>query len=218
MRDGAPLSLVANSQIRIGFNRGQLNASAGCNSIGGSYVLQGGVLIAQQLGMTEMACTPSALMDQESWFVDVLTSGPTLTLEGDSLTITSGSTVIALLDREVAEPNAQLVGPLWTVASLITGDTVSSVPQGASATLQFDAAGNVAIDTGCNTGSADYAVDADTLTFSSFSLTKKACSGPAGVLEQAVLTAIDAGPVHYAIDAQSLTFSAGMAGLQLTAH
>ena len=36
---------------------------------------------------------------------DFLTSGPTYTLDGDTLTLTSGDLVITLVDREIAVPD-----------------------------------------------------------------------------------------------------------------
>src|SRR4029079_563678 len=106
--------------------------SAGCNSMFGRYQLDGNVLVVSQMGTTDMACNPPALMLQETWYSQLLSSQPTITLDGDSLTLTSGATVVKMLDREVAQPDAQLVGPKWMVESIITGETGSSVPQGAS--------------------------------------------------------------------------------------
>ena len=57
-----------------------------------------------------------------------------------------------LLDREVAEPDLNIVGPTWTVESIIHGDAVSSVPAGAIATLVFKADGTIDVNAGCNRG------------------------------------------------------------------
>jgi heat shock protein HslJ len=216
-RDGADFPLVANTQVRLGFHGDQLNASAGCNSIGGRYAIDGNVLVVDQLAMTEMACDPPALMAQDTWFAQLLGSRPTLALDGDTLTVTSGGTVVTMLDREVAEPDAQLVGPRWTVESIITGESVSSVPQGATAWLQFGVDGQVSLNTGCNGGGGGYTADATTINFGAIATTKMFCAGAGNELEQAVLAVLNAGTVQYSIDAQSLTLTAGAAGLQLVA-
>jgi len=219
VRDGADFPLVGSSQLRLGFQAArQLNASAGCNSMGGKYALDGDTLVVNQLATTDMACDPPALMAQESWFGQLLSSKPTLALDGNNLTVTSGSIVVKMVDREVAEPDAQLVGPKWTVESIITGETGSSVPQGVTAWLQFGADGRVSLNTGCNSGGGTYTADSSTITFGALATTKMFCAGAAGELEQAVLAVLNAQTVDYSIEAQSLTLEAGAAGLQLTAN
>jgi heat shock protein HslJ len=219
VRDGADFPIVPNTQLRLSFPSGQqLGASAGCNSMFGKYRLDGNILVVSQMGTTEMACNPPALMMQETWFSQLLTSAPTLAVDGDNLTLTSGATVVKMLDREVAEPDAQLVGPKWTVESIITGETGSSVPQGATAWLQFGADGRVTLNTGCNSGGGSYTADASTITFNQLAITAMGCSGAAAQLEQAVLAVLNAHTVDYNIDAQSLTLEAGAAGLQLLAR
>src|SRR5262245_63953243 len=47
---------------------------------------------------------------------------------GDKLTLTSGTTVVSLQDREVAEPDLPLTGTTWTVDTLLAGGAASSIP------------------------------------------------------------------------------------------
>jgi heat shock protein HslJ len=54
---------------------------------------------------TMMACEPSALMDQETWLDAVLTSKPTVAVDGDTLTITADGATVTLVDKEVADPD-----------------------------------------------------------------------------------------------------------------
>ena len=44
---------------------------------------------------------------------EFLTSGPTYTLDGDTLTLTSGDLVITLVDREIAVPDQPLTNITW---------------------------------------------------------------------------------------------------------
>lgn len=192
----------------------QLGASVGCNSMSGSYALDGDRLMLNNAGVTEMGCDP-ARQAQDDWLFGVLGAQPTLTLDGDDLTLTSGGTVIRLLDRETAEPDLQLAGPVWTVESIITGDVVSSVPQGATATLEIGADGSVALQTGCNSGGGRVAVDGAVLHFSDIITTKRGCAGAAGELEAAVLNLLAADGVSFVIDAQTLTLRVVDRGLQL---
>ena len=213
---GAARPLVAGTRIRLDFRASDLGASAGCNSMGGTYRLDGGRLIFEGGGMTEMACEPDR-MAQDTWLASLLASNPTARLAGDELTLTSGSIVVRLLDRKVVEPDVALTGHAWTVVSIIAGDAVSSVPQGASATLTFNADGTLTVDAGCNQGSARFSAVPGGIEVSDLVLTKKACEGPGGQLESAVVGVLRAGTIAAAIDSNVLTLRAGAAGLQLRA-
>jgi heat shock protein HslJ len=215
MEDGVERPLVAGTQIRLGFADDRLSASAGCNSMGGTYRLDGSLLVVDGLAMTEMGCDPERHA-QDDWLSAFLGARPSVRLSGNELALEGGGTIIRLLDREVADPDLPLAGTLWTVDSIISGDAVSSVPAGVVATIRFAGDGQVAIDTGCNDGSAVIEVAAGTLRFSQVVVTEKFCDGPAGEMEQAVLAVVQAGvPVTYEISARSLTLMAGASGLGL---
>lgn len=208
--------LVPGTVIRLTFQDGQLGASAGCNSMGGTYSIVDGKLIFHGGGMTEMGCDP-ARHDQDDWLVAILGSEPTITLNGNTLVLASGAITITLADREVVEPDQHLVGPTWTLSSIITGDAVSSVPAGVTATMKFNADGSVDIQPGCNSGGGTYAVQGDAIAFSNLVTTEMACLGPGMDVEAAVLAVLSAGSITWAIDAGSLTLMAGDHGLQFSA-
>jgi heat shock protein HslJ len=215
--DGAPFALVAGTRIRLIFDNGSLSANAGCNIIGGNLVIDGDTLRFSGVSMTEMGCD-QARHAQDDWLVTFLSSSPKFVLDGNDLTLTSGMTVVTLLDREIAEPDQPLAGPTWGLASFFNGDTVSSVPAGISASLTFAADGTFSANFGCNSGGGSYAINGDTITFSDIVMTKMACGGAAGQVESAVLSVIGAqGPIQFAIDADSLTFMAGQIGLGYSA-
>lgn len=212
--DGAPFALVAGTRIRLTFDNGRLSANVGCNTIGGNLTIDGNKLVFSGASMTEMGCDP-ARMSQDDWLVTLLSSSPSFVLNGNDLTLTSGTTVVTLLDREVAEPDQPLVGPAWSLVSLINGDVASSVPVGVTASLTFAPDGTFAMNDGCNSGGGKYAINGDAITFSDVVMTEMACAGAAGQIEQAVLFVIGAnGPITFAIDAGSLSIMAGAAGLQ----
>jgi heat shock protein HslJ len=215
--DGAPFALVAGTRIRLIFDNGTLSANAGCNIIGGSLVIDGNTLRFSGASMTEMGCDEPRHA-QDDWLVTFLSSSPTFVLNGNDLALTSGITVVTLLDREIAEPDQPLAGPTWSLASFISGDVVSSVPVGISAAFTFAEDGTLSANFGCNSGGGTYAIDGDTITFSDVVMTKMACGGAAGQVESAVLSVIGAeGLIQFAIDADSLTFTAGELGLQFSA-
>lgn len=65
----------------------QVSGSAGCNSYGGSYSVDGSNISFSQVFHTEMACVDQTIMDTESAFLAALNSGGTFDRVGDSLTI-----------------------------------------------------------------------------------------------------------------------------------
>jgi heat shock protein HslJ len=213
-QDGADRPLVDGTRIRLSFADGQLGASAGCNTIGGGYRIEDGRLVFEGGGMTEMGCDDERHA-QDDWLSAFLGSQPSISQEGDMLTLTSGGTVIGLQDREVAEPDLPLTGTTWTVESIISGDAVSTVPGNAVATLAFTDDGRVDVDTGCNIGSGSYEVTDGTLRVRDVMTTLIGCDGAAGQLEAAVTAVLNAGELDYAIDAGSLTLMAGDQGLGL---
>jgi heat shock protein HslJ len=213
---GLARPLVAGTRIRLDFRATDLGASAGCNSMGGTYKIENGHLVFEGGGMTEMACDEDR-MQQDQWLFELLGSKPAIRLTGDELILESGSIVVRLLDRKVVEPDVALVGPTWTVVSIITGDAVSNPPQPVPATLQFNGDGTMTIFAGCNQGGATWKAVGNGIQVSDLVLTKKACDGPAGALESAVLEVLRAGTIAAAIDADVLTLQAGAHGLQLRA-
>lgn len=206
--DGAPFALVAGTRIRLTFSdANNLGGSAGCNIFGGTYVLDGNRIVWTGGGMTEMACDEPR-MSQDDWLIAFLSSSPTFVLNGNDLTLTSGTTVVTLLDREIAEPDQPLAGPTWVLNSIVTGDAVSSVPAGVTATMVFKADGSVDIHYGCNSGGGRYAIDGDSITFSDLIQTEMACAGAAGQVESAVIAVLTADSLTFTVDASSLTISA----------
>src|SRR5262245_20056013 len=97
-------TLAPDTQITLTFAGNNISAQAGCNTLAGTWSLEGDVLVVPPMAQTQMACEPSALMDQDTWLDAVLTSKPTVAVEGDTLTITAEGATVTLLDRKVADP------------------------------------------------------------------------------------------------------------------
>jgi len=213
---GAAKALVAGTRIRIGFQDGNLSASAGCNSMGGPYRIEGGVLITDSLATTEMGCDAERHA-QDQWLGQLLGSRPAIRIAGDELTLESGSIVVRFLDRKIVEPDVAITGRTWTVVSIISGDSVSSIPAGVSATISFDVNGSISVNAGCNQGGGTWKPVAGGIEVSALGMTKKACDGAAGRLEAAVMAVLGAGTMRAAIDSSMLNLQAGAQGLQLQA-
>lgn len=206
-------TLVEGTRITLVFDAADVGASGGCNQLASTWTLEGDTLVVPPMAQTDMACDPPALMDQDTWLASVLTSRPTLALDGGSLTLTAQGATVTFVDREVAVPDRPLDGPVWTVDTLVTGDNASSLPAGVRPpTLTFEG-GTVAVDTGCNTGSGSYTVEGGSVTFEPVATTRMACADPAGAAtEQHVLAAL-AGTATVTVTADVLTLTNGAAGL-----
>lgn len=211
---GVAKALVPGTRIRLNFQQRDLGAQAGCNSIGGTYRIEGGRLVFEGGGMTEMGCDDERHA-QDDWLVEFLASRPLIRLVGKDLTLEGATTTIRLLDREVAEPDLALVGTTWTVESIIDGAAVSSVPEGATATFVFKADGTLELYPGCNQGSGSWKLQGPGIEITNVGLTKMACDGPQGALESAVLGVLNGDTLSATIDADLLTLQGAGGGLQL---
>jgi heat shock protein HslJ len=212
---GADHQLVNGTRIRLDVRDADFSASAGCNTIGGRYRIEAGRLVVDQLATTDMGC-PGALGAQDEWLARFLGAGPTIHLDGNALDLSTGSIVIRLMDRRIVDPDRALVGPTWTLESIISGDVVSSVPSDATAaTLIFGADGTLTVFTGCNQGGAKWSQAGSRLVVTELVLTKQACAGSGAQLEAAVTGVLRAATIDLRIVADSLTLQAGATGIQL---
>jgi heat shock protein HslJ len=202
-------TLAAGTQVRLTFTDGEVNASAGCNMMGGSYAVVDGRLKTSQMFMTEMACD-EVRMHQDEWFARFI-ADVAFTLDGDTLILSDGTVRLTLLDKEVATPDQPLEGTLWRLDGIVSGDAVSSVPAGVTASIRITS-DRVDVKPGCNSGGGAADVTADTITFGPIALTKMACEPTAMSVENAV-AAVLAGTATYTIDADVLTLKNGSTGL-----
>ncbi len=211
------IDLVEGTRISITFRDGRIGIQAGCNIMGGGpYRLEGDTLVVDELAMTEMGCDQPRHA-QDEWVARFFSAGPTIQLSGNDLVLAVDDRSISLVDREIADPDLPLEGTQWTVDSLFSGETVSSVPQGATSTFRFTEDGLVEIDTGCNTGGGRYVLDEDagTIRFRNLVFTRKACTGAAGELEADVLEVLAERTLDLDIEARVLELLAGPIGLGL---
>lgn len=211
----AGFTLVDGSTITITFDGTRIGASGGCNQLGSVWLLDGDRLVVEPMWQTEMACA-EPLMQQDTWLADLLASSPTFAVDGDMLTLAGDGGTLTLQDQETADPDRPLEGTKWEVDSLISGDTVSSVPAGAGLPTFTFTDGEVGFFNGCNDGGGPYELDGSEITFGDLITTLKACRRDAGSTEGAVMAVLD-GTVTFEIEAGRLTLTNGDVGLGLRA-
>jgi heat shock protein HslJ len=93
-------ALVDETVVRVGFTAGQVSVDAGCNHMTGTAALEGDQLTVSNLAGTEIGCAQDRA-DQDAWISDFLTSGPTVSLDGDTLTLAAGDVSMALAEQAV---------------------------------------------------------------------------------------------------------------------
>lgn len=205
--DASTFDLVSGTTVRISFEDGQFGVNAGCNSIGGAYALSDGVLVADDLASTMMACADD-LMDQDQRLSTLLTSRPSIALSGSTLTI-GGDDELVLEEQQPAA----LEGTVWTITGVIESEAVSSVL--GDATIVF-ADGEVRFASGCNTGFGPAEVSGATIEVGPVASTKMGCPDDLAALEMAITRVLD-GTVTAEIDGATLTLTNGDRGLVLSA-
>lgn len=193
--------------ISLTFTDKGIAGTGGCNRLLGGATVSDGALLVDDLASTEMACDKQ-LMKQDQWLTRFLTSGPSIQLEGDTLTLVSGTTTLTLTDETAGQVTPDLVGTTWRLNSLVDQDTASSVPARVTSTLTFTGEGTVSIHPGCNTGGGDYTVDGDVIHFGAIALTMMACEGSQGDVEAQVMKVLQ-GDLRFSITGQNLTLVKG---------
>ena len=200
--------LVAGTRIRLSFDpRGTIGANAGCNHLGGELRIDGDVLVVHEMGGTEMGCDPPRHA-QDEWLTGFLMSSPSFTLAGDTLELTSGTTVMTLVDREVAEPDRPLEGTRWTADTIIDGDVASSIPAAAEAFFAIapEGDGSVRGADGCNEFVGTAEIAGSQVTFSVQPSTARECTGDVVRLVTAMQHVLEG--ARFEIDASRLTLTA----------
>lgn len=215
--DGKVKQLVPGTRIRLDFRvGGALGFHAGCNQLGGTISLGGGVVTMDSYGGTEMGCDPAS-QAQDEWLGELLRERPTWKLEGDTLTLTRGSTTLVLQDREIVEPDLPIAGTKWTVDGVISGEAVDHFYQLPPAYLTIEGE-RVTGSTGCNEFHGNATRTAGSLSVGALTVTVSECAGDVGRLEKAVLSVL-AGKLSYSIDYNRLELRTadGKHGLNLIA-
>lgn len=96
---GVEQDLVEGTEIAFTFDGGTVRVTGGCNTISGTYVVDGAaVLVVDELETTDIGCAPELMM-QDSLMSAILFEGPALAIEGDRLTFTEGSWKTVLVER-----------------------------------------------------------------------------------------------------------------------
>ncbi len=203
---GRTLHAPGTARLDIGPN--QVKGNYGCNGFTAAVSFAGpGAMTVTPGDATAMACED---MDFETAFAKLFTGRLTIDRGPDRLTLkTADGSTIAMTSAPPA-PDAPLTTVEWTVQSLISGQSVSSLPADAAGKARFTIAADLSVSgvLGCNRFSAQVTRDADRLTFGPLTSTRMACEGAAGEVERKLTELFASGPLLVRIDGRMLTLTA----------
>lgn len=185
-------------QATLTFQDGQVGGSAGCNSFGGTYTVDGDELTISDIAQTMIACPPPLDVIEQA-YVAALGGVSGFQVSGETLVLTGEGVALSF----AAQQPLPLEATAWQLETLATGtDAVSSVV--VPGQITFAADGTVSGTTGCNSFSGGYTVDGSSLTFGPLATTRMACPDDVAAQETAVLTGLES-TASFAIDGQTLS-------------
>lgn len=147
--DGTPLAPIATAPVTLRFGTdGTAGGTAACNSYGGDHTAGAGTIaFPSGFAVTEMACMDNGVMALESAYLAGLIRTDSYLATDTSLTLT-GTGVELRFSAVPPEPDAALVGTIWELDTILSGDSASTPI--AEATIRFGDDGSVGGNAGCN--------------------------------------------------------------------
>lgn len=151
---------AAEADITLEIEDDKVRGSAGCNTYGGSVVIDGSSFDAGGFAVTEIGC-PAPLAEPESRYLEAIDAIDTAAVERKTLTLTGPGT--ELVFRRVPPVDTEpLTGTRWTLESLVEGPALSStVSSAARATLVLEDDHTFEGTTGCRSFTGAWAVSGD---------------------------------------------------------
>ena len=181
----ALVSTLAGTEVTAVFGEdGSLSGSAGCNNYNATYTVADDALTVSAPATTRMMCAePAGVMEQESAYLAALAMAASYAIVGDELEIADADG--SMLLTYAAAKEAPLTGVTWSLISYNNGQgAISSVVLDTEITAVFGEDGSLAGSAGCNSYSASYSTDGDTISIGMAATTLMMCAEPAGIMEQ----------------------------------
>lgn len=200
--DGAEVPIVDGYRITLTIEDASIGGTAACNLYGGDAEIEGSSLRIGALNVTERGCEP-AVMASEQAYLSALAAVTTIERTGDQLLLTGPRTELRFAALPPV-PTAELIGTVWTLETLIEGDTASSVA-GEPATLELRADGTLLGSTGCRTLSGTYTLSGDEVVATS--LAAEGECAPALAAQDGDVIAVLEGGFTATVDGDRLTLS-----------
>jgi heat shock protein HslJ len=164
-----------------------------CNTYRGTFFLGNDDSVEISGVATTLRACGESTMEAEDEFFAALEAVDTVDVdEGDDERLVLHDGDVRLVFRPYDADG--LLTATWHVTEVATGDSLDSVIPGTEPTVTFADDGHVTLATGCNTATATWELDGDSLSVGRARLTRKFCADPPGVMdqEQALVAALEA--------------------------
>ena len=196
----SPQAALPEAPVTLVFSAEGIGGSAGCNTYGGGFQYDAGTISFGNVVSTKVACEGAGVMEQESAYLNALSSANSFQISDGRLQIVYDSGVLTFTSD--AGSASDLVGVTWNLVSMGSPDSPQPVLQGTPITLIFTNEG-VGGSAGCNTYGGGFQTDGSSITFSNVVSTLMAC-GDTGVMEQetAYLNALNSASSYQVTDGQ----------------
>jgi heat shock protein HslJ len=185
----------------LSFEDGSAAGHASCNQYFGPYEIDGSSISFGPLSSTQMFCGEPGVMDQEAAYLTALEAVDTWSIDGDTLTLSSGDT--ALLRYEAISQD--LAGSSWDLIAYNNGtggfqSTVIDVP----VTAIFKEDGTLSGSGGCNSYTGSWETDENSIEIGPLASTAMACAEPDGMDQEPRSPAAPQEADNYRVDATTL--------------
>jgi heat shock protein HslJ len=185
--DGNTQPALADAPATLIFSGGKFIGDTHCNSIAGTYKLDGDKISTQMGPSTLRACKPD-IASQEGGMIFGVSHAASYKIEDGKLMLMDADGNVLLTFKE--QPAPELTGSSWQLISFNNGKGgMESNQATANIHFTFGDDGTLSGNAGCNDFNGSYTVDGETLTVGPLATTRKMCSEPEGVMdtEQAFL-------------------------------
>lgn len=200
---GSEIEPIASHPITMTFDGTDVGGTAACNSYGGTFALTDREISFSEIFRTEMACSPNEVMDLEENYLAALLSVNAVTVT-DGVLVMSGEATTLEFEELAPVPTAEMLGTVWVLDGLVSGDAVSSVA-GDGATLELFSDGSLLGSTGCRTLTGTYVETAGSIGISDLAADGECTDDLSGQDNQVI--AVLEGPLQAEIDGQTLTLT-----------
>lgn len=212
LENGADMPFADDTEFRLFlWDDGSLGARTGCGGFSAAtYSIEDGFLrlteVERSRNLSEDACGNTRAA-QDDWIARFLTAAPTFDLNGQTLVLAAGVSVITFAEL-IEPPPTPRIGFVGILDRASQGGDEINVPRGLIASVTFLDDGSVSWKVGdCASGAANYmGVDNDTVTFTEPSSTG-ICAGGKGSVADAVMSVFSTSTAEYRHENLSLRLS-----------
>jgi len=170
--DGTMATLATGTAPTLVLEDGNAAGNASCNQYGGSYDLDGSSITFGPLFSTEMFCGDPGVMDQEAAYLTALESVDAWTIDGDTLTLSSGGEAVL----KYAAISQDLAGTSWDLIAYNNGTGGFQSAWGDEpVTAAFADDGTLSGSAGCNSYNASWETTDEKIEIGPAASTKMMC-------------------------------------------